>query len=195
MENLMKNKGLIALLVIILIVVITIGNFLGTYNSLQLLDESVNSNWAQVENQLQRRSDLIPNLVNTVKGYASHEKSIFVEVADARSRLSGAVKNKDIKGVNQANNEFNGALSRLLAIAENYPQLKADQNFIALQDEIAGTENRLAVARMDYNNSVKTINATIRTFPTNIIANISGIKAREYFQVQESAKQAPVVKF
>lgn len=195
MENLMKNKGLIILLVIILIIVAVIGSFFGTYNKLQLLDESVNSNWAQVENQLQRRSDLIPNLVNTVKGYAAHEKSIFVEVADARSRLSGAVKSKDVKGVSQANNEFNGALSRLLAIAENYPQLKADQNFIALQDEIAGTENRLAVARMDYNNSVQTINATIRTFPTNVIASISGIKAREYFQVEESAKQAPVVKF
>lgn len=191
----MKNKGLITLLVIILILVAIIGGFFSTYNRLQLLDESVNSNWAQVENQLQRRSDLIPNLVATVKGYAAHEKSIFVDIAEARAKLSGAVQSKDVKGVSQANTQFNGALSRLLAIAENYPQLKADQNFIALQDEIAGTENRLAVARMDYNNSVQTLNSVIRTFPTNIIANMSGIKAREYFKVEENAKEAPVVKF
>lgn len=191
----MKNKGLIALLVIILILLITIGGFFSTYNRLQLLDENVNSNWAQVENQLQRRSDLIPNLVATVKGYAAHEKSIFVDIAEARAKLSGAVQSKDVKGVSQANTQFNGALSRLLAIAENYPQLKADQNFIALQDEIAGTENRLAVARMDYNNSVQTLNSIIRTFPTNIIANMSGIKEREYFKVEETAKEAPVVKF
>lgn len=191
----MQNKGLIITLSIILVILFIIGSFFGTYNKLQILDETVNSSWAQVENQLKRRNDLIPNLVNTVKGYAGHEKSIFVEVADARSRLAGAVKNKDVKGVSQANGEFSGALSRLLAIAENYPQLKANQNFTALQDEIAGTENRLAVARMDYNTSVKTINATIRTFPTNIIARISGIEAREYFEIEESEKAAPEVKF
>ena len=189
------NKGLIAITSIVIIVLLIVSSFMGTYNKLQVMDESVNSSWAQIENQLQRRSDLIPNLVNTVKGYASHEKSIFIEVADARSRLSGAVKSKDVKQINQANGEFNGALSRLLAIAENYPQLKADKNFIALQDEITGTENRLAVARMDYNESVKQINATIRTFPTNVIAGISGIKAREYFQIEEAAKSVPVVNF
>jgi len=192
----MKNKGrLITLGVILLLIVATIGSFIGTYNQLQQLDETVNSQWAQVENQLQRRSDLIPNLVNTVKGYAAHEKSIFIGVADARAKLSGAVKSGDMKSVNKANAEFSGSLSRLLAIAENYPQLKADQNFIALQDEIAGTENRLAVARKDYNDSVKSINAIIRTFPTSIIASISGVKSREYFQVEEGKTAVPDVKF
>lgn len=189
------NKGLIIGVSILAVVLIIFGSLIGSYNSLQRLDESVNSNWAQVENQLQRRSDLIPNLVNTVKGYASHEKTIFTDIAESRAKLSGAVQSKDVKSVNQANAQFNGALSRLLAIAENYPDLKANQNFIALQDEIAGTENRLAVARKDYNDSVKVINATIRTFPMSIIAGISGIKAREYFQVEESKKEVPQVKF
>ena len=192
----MKNKGLLITLGVILVLIVgTIGSFIGTFNQLQQLDETVNSQWAQVENQLQRRSDLIPNLVNTVKGYAAHEKSIFIGVADARAKLSGAVKSGDMKSVNKANAEFSGSLSRLLAIAENYPQLKADQNFIALQDEIAGTENRLAVARKDYNDSVKTINAIIRTFPTSIIASISGVKSREYFQVEEGKTAVPDVKF
>ena len=189
------NKGLIIGLSILAIVFIIGGSIIGSYNGLQVLDETVSSNWAQVENQLQRRSDLIPNLVNTVKGYASHEKSIFTDIAEARAKLSGAVQNKDVKGVTQANAQFNGALSRLLAISENYPDLKANQNFIALQDEIAGTENRLAVARKDYNDSVKIINATIRTFPTSIIAGVSGIKSREYFQVEDSKKEVPQVKF
>lgn len=189
------NKGLIIGLSILAVILIIGGSLIGSYNKLQVLDETVSSNWAQVENQLQRRSDLIPNLVNTVKGYASHEKSIFTDIAEARSKLSGAVQNKDVKGVTQANAQFNGALSRLLAIAENYPDLKANQNFIALQDEIAGTENRLAVARKDYNDSVKIINATIRTFPMSIIAGVSGVKSREYFQVDEAKKEVPQVKF
>lgn len=192
----MKNKGLLITLGVVgLLIFMLISGFIGTFNKLQTLDETVNSQWAQVENQLQRRSDLIPNLVNTVKGYAAHEKSIFIGVADARAKLAGAVKAGDMKGVNNANAEFNGALSRLLAVAENYPQLKADQNFIALQDEIAGTENRLAVARKDYNESVKEINAIIRTFPTNIIASIAGVKSREYFQVEETKTAVPDVKF
>lgn len=191
----MKNKGLIILGVILLLIIGFIGSFIGTYNRLQVLDETVTSQWAQVENQLQRRSDLIPNLVNTVKGYAAHEKSIFIGIADARAQLSGAVKKGDMKGINKATGDFNGALSRLLAIAENYPQLKADQNFLALQDELTGTENRLAVARRDYNESVKTINALIRTFPTNIIASIANVKSREYFEVEEGKKEVPNVKF
>lgn len=194
MSNTLKTV-LIVLGIILVIGGGIVSSFIGTYNNLQQLDETVTSNWAQVENQLQRRSDLIPNLVNTVKGYASHEKEIFIGVAEARAKLSGAMQKKDVKGINEANAQFNGALSRLLAISENYPQLKANDNFIQLQDEIAGTENRLAVARKDYNDSVKTLNAKIRTFPTSIIANMSGIKAREYFQVEESKKEAPVVKF
>lgn len=192
----MNNKPLwITLGVILVLIIGLVGGFIGTFNRLQMLDETVNSQWAQVENQLQRRSDLIPNLVNTVKGYAAHEKSIFIGIADARAQLAGAVKKGDMKGINKATGDFNGALSRLLAIAENYPQLKADQNFMALQDELTGTENRLAVARRDYNESVKTINALIRTFPTNIIAGIANVKSREYFEVEEGKKEVPNVKF
>lgn len=189
------KKALIALAIVGVILLIIGGSLIGTYNSLQVMDESITSNWAQVENQLQRRSDLIPNLVNTVKGYASHEKDIFTGIAEARSKLAGAVQKGDVKSVNKANAEFSGALSRLLAIAENYPTLQANQNFIALQDEIAGTENRLAVARRDYNESVKRLNAKIRTFPTNIIAGMAGVDSREYFEVEEAKKEVPQVKF
>ncbi len=191
----MSKNGWIILGVILLLVVSIIGYFVNTFNSLQVLDETVNSQWAQVENQLQRRSDLIPNLVSTVKGYAAHERGIFTEVAQARAKLAGAVKTGNVKGVNEANAGMNSALSRLLAIAENYPQLKANENFIALQDEIAGTENRIAVARKDYNESVKSINAMIRMFPTNIIAAMAGVKSREYFQVEEGKTEVPQVKF
>ena len=191
----MKKTGLYILGGIILVIVLLFGSFIGSYNKLQVMDETVTSSWAQVENQLQRRNDLIPNLVNTVKGYAGHEKEIFTNIAESRSKLAGAVKAGNIGDVNKANAEFSGALSRLLAIAENYPDLKANQNFIALQDELAGTENRIAVARKDYNETVKSLNAKIRTFPTVIIANMAGIKAREYFEVEEAAKQAPDVKF
>lgn len=189
------NKGLVIFLSIVAVLIVVGEIFIGSYNQLQLLDETVNSNWAQVQNQLQRRGDLIPNLVNTVKGYATHEKTVYTDIANARAKLSGAVNNKDVKAASQANSELSGALSRLLMVVENYPTLKANENFTALQDELAGTENRLAVARMDYNESVKTINARIRTFPMSIIAGMSGIKSREYFQVEESKKEAPQVNF
>ncbi|OGH96736.1 MAG: LemA family protein, partial [Candidatus Melainabacteria bacterium GWF2_32_7] len=185
----MKNKSLIALLLVIILLFFVVGSFFGTYNELQVLDESVNSNWAQVENQLQRRSDLIPNLVNTVKGYASHEKEIFTSVAESRSKLSGAMHKGSVQDITKANAQFTGALSRLLAVVENYPQLKADRSFLSLQDELAGTENRLAVARRDYNETVKTLNAKTRMIPTSIVANMIGIKARDYFQVEEVKKE------
>lgn len=191
----MKKTALYVIGGVILALFLFFGSLIGSYNGLQVMDESVTSSWSQVENQLQRRNDLIPNLVNTVKGYASHEKEIFTGIAESRSKLAGAVKSGKIGDVNKANTEFSGALSRLLAIAENYPNLKANQNFIALQDELAGTENRIAVSRKDYNESVKVLNTKIRTFPTVIVANISGIKAREYFEVEESAKKTPDVKF
>jgi len=196
----MKRKGSlntlwIVLGVIVLIIGISVANFIGTYNSLQTLDESVNSSWGQVQNQLQRRGDLIPNLVNTVKGYAKHEKDIFISVAESRSKLSGAVKSGDMKKISQSNTEMTGALSRLLAISENYPQLKADKVFINLQDELAGTENRLAVARKDYNDNVQVINSKIRVFPNNIVAGMIGIKKRDYFEAEESKKAAPNVQF
>ncbi len=191
----MKKTGWIVLGVIALLVIMFAGAFIGAYNNLQLMDENVNAKWAQVENQLKRRNDLIPNLVATVKGYASHEKEVFTNIADARSKLGGAMNKNDVKAIQQSNNELTGALSRLLLIVERYPELKADKQFINLQDELAGTENRLSVARKDYNESVQAINAKIRTFPTSVVAAISGIKAREYFEIDESEKKAPEVKF
>ena len=191
----MKKTGLIIFGVIFLLLIMLVGAFIGTYNNLQLMDENVNAKWAQVENQLKRRNDLIPNLVATVKGYASHEKEVFTNIADARSKLGGAMSKNDMKAIQQSNNELSSALSRLLLIVERYPDLKADKQFINLQDELAGTENRLSVARKDYNESVQALNAKIRTFPTGIIASIIGIKSRDYFEISETEKKAPEVKF
>lgn len=191
----MKNIGLIVFGVVILAVLAIAGYFIGTYNKLQVMDESVTANWAQVENQLKRRNDLIPNLVNTVKGYAKHENEIFTNVSNARAKLSGAMNGNNVKAVQQGTNELNGALSRLLAVVENYPALKADKVFIGLQDELSGTENRIAVARRDYNESVKSINAVMRTFPTSLVASMAGIKQREYFEITEEEKQTPKVEF
>ena len=169
----MKNNTLwIVLGLVVILVLMVFSAFIGTFNNLQVMDESVTSNWAQVENQLKRRNDLIPNLVETVKGYAKHESTVFTNIADARSKLSGAMNSQDVNAVAKSTSELNGALSRLLMIVERYPELKADKQFIGLQDELAGTENRIAVARRDYNESVKALNARIRTFPTNIVAMI-----------------------
>lgn len=186
------KKGMIALIAIVVIVLGAFAWFFGAYNSLVTLNENVNSKWSQVDNQLQRRADLIPNLVATVKGYAAHEASIFTEVADARSRLIGA---KGPAEAAAANDSLNSSLSRLLAISEAYPQLKADANFRQLQDELAGTENRLAVARMDYNNSVQQFNTKIKRFPTVVIAGIAGFSPKEYFRAQTGAENAPTVNF
>lgn len=191
----MKKTGWIILGVVLVLIFMTLGSFVATYNSLQVMDENVNSQWAQVDNQLKRRNDLIPNLVSTVKGYAAHEKAVFTDIADARAKLGGAMNKNDMKGIQQSNSDLSNALSRLLVVVERYPELKADKQFINLQDELAGTENRLAVARRDYNESVKQINAVIRTFPTSIVASISGVKAREYFETPEAEKKAPVVQF
>ncbi|MCG2775641.1 MAG: LemA family protein [Desulfobacterales bacterium] len=190
------NKGLKTLLIIvgiiILIIVIPYSYIKGTYNSLVTMDESVKGAWAQVENQLQRRYDLIPNYVETVKGYAAHEKEVFVKVTEARSKVAGA---GSINEKIQANNQLSSALSRLLVVVERYPELKANTNFIRLQDELAGTENRIAVERRRFNETVKVYNIKIRTFPTNIIAGMFGFEKATFFEVPKERQEAPKVKF
>lgn len=165
------------------------------YNSIQTLDEQASSAQSQIEVQLQRRADLIPNLVNTVKGYAAHEEAVFDTVAAARSRLINSVKSGDPEQMANADQRMTGALGRLLAISENYPNLKADQNFLRLQDELTGTENRIAVARSDYNDAVKSYNAYIRRFPAVLTAKVTGAKQRKYFQATEQAAAVPKVDF
>lgn len=162
------------------------------YNTLVSEKEAVNAAWSQVENQLQRRNDLIPNLVETTKGYASHEKEIFENIANARSRLIGA-GSRDEK-IDAANN-LSSSLSRLLVIAERYPDLKADKQFARLSDELAGTENRLATERMRYNEVVRTYNTSIQTFPTVFMARAFGFQPEKYFEAPKEAQQAPQVKF
>ncbi|HDM90362.1 MAG: LemA family protein [Candidatus Hydrothermae bacterium] len=179
-------------LAIILVVLILFLPFISLYNRLVSLREGVDEKWAQVETQLQRRLDLIPNLVETVKGYAAHEKEVFENIAAARAKLSGARTREEII---EGNRELEGALARLLAIVENYPQLKANETFNRLMDELAGTENRIAVARMRYNETVREYNMTIKKFPTNIIANMFGFREQPYFEAQKGAEEAPKVKF
>lgn len=178
-------------IVVAVIAVIAISIYSG-YNNLVGLNENVNGKWSQIENQLQRRADLTPNLVNTVKGYAGHEQQAIQAVADARAKLGGA---QGPAAKAEANTELTSALSRLLVISENYPNLKADKNFRALMDELAGTENRLAVARKDYNESVQVYNTSIRSLPASIIAGSMGFGPKEYFKADEGAKQVPQVKF
>ena len=184
------NKILIGLGIVVLIVIIS---FIGVYNGIVSKHETITAKWAQVENQLQRRNDLIPNLVNSVKGYAAHEKTVFEDVTNARSQWAkaGSVEDKV-----KAAGAIDSALSRLLFVAENYPNLKADQTFLRLMDELSGTENRIAVERMRYNEAVQDFNITVRVFPGNLVAGIFGYKpATEYFKAEESAKKVPEVKF
>ena len=181
-----------SLLGIVAAIVIVVGMLFSSYNGLVSMNENVTGKWAQVENQLQRRSDLIPNLVNTVKGYAAHETEVFTAVADARAKLGGA---KTVAETNAANSEMNSALSRLLLVAENYPELKSNTNFTQLQDELAGTENRIAVARKDYNDAVQVYNAKIKSLPASLYAGALGFTARDYFKADEAAQKVPQVKF
>ena len=163
------------------------------YNTIQTYDEQVNAAFSQIKVQLQRRADLIPNLANTVQAYAKQERDIFIAVADARSRLSGAIQSGDPQQMADANEALNAPLGRLLAIVENYPQLKSDANFRALQDELTGTENRIAVSRQDYNDAVNRYNAYIRRFPQVLTAKVVRAKARTYFQASAAADTAPKV--
>jgi LemA protein len=156
------------------------------------MDENVKGAWAQVENQLQRRYDLIPNYVETVKGYAAHEKEVFVRVTEARSKVAGA---GSIGEKIQANNQLSSALSRLLLIVERYPDLKANTNFIRLQDELAGTENRIAVERRRFNEMVRVYNTKIRTFPTNVVAGMFDFEKAAFFEVPKERQEVPKVTF
>lgn len=166
------------------------------YNRIQTMDEQATAASHQIEVQLQRRADLIPNLVSTVKGYAAHEDEVFTKVAEARTALLGAIGTHDPEQMAAANAQTTGALGRLLAISENYPQLKADQSFIRLQDELTGTENRIAVSRSDYNQAAQQYNAFIRQFPTVLTAKVIGAKAKPYFEtLTPGAAVAPTVDF
>ena len=187
------KRNLLIAIIVILVVGVGLYSFLkGTYNQFVTLDEAVKSSWAQVENQLQRRYDLIPNLVETVKGYAKQEQNVLIEVTNARARVGGATTVPDKI---TANNELSGALSRLLVVVENYPELKTDKTFIGLMDELAGTENRIAVSRKDYNDVAKTYNTKVKSFPTVLIAGLFGFAPAEYFEASPGSTAVPTVSF
>ncbi|MBW1677522.1 MAG: LemA family protein [Deltaproteobacteria bacterium] len=187
-----QKTTLIVIGVVLLVILIPFGYLKGTYNSLVTMDEGVKGAWAQVENQLQRRYDLIPNYVETVKGYAKHEKEVFLKVTQARSKVAGAGA---ISEKIAANNELSSALGRLLVVVERYPDLKANTNFIRLQDELAGTENRISVERRRFNETVKAYNTKIRSFPTNLIAGTFGFEKATFFEVPKEKQEVPKVKF
>ncbi len=191
----MKRGTVIILIVVAVLVILgfSVYSFVrGTYNSLVNMEETVSGSWAEVENNLQRRYDLIPNLVNTVKGYAKQEQQVLLGVTEARAKVGGATSQGQRM---DAENQLSGALSRLLLVVENYPQLKSDANFRQLQDELAGTENRLAVARKRYNDSVRNYNVMLRSFPQNIIAGMFGFTKKEFFQAPQASQEAPEVQF
>jgi LemA protein len=186
------NTTLIVLGAIGILVLILVLWFVGTYNGLITLSNTVEEKWAQVENQYQRRADLIPNLVNTVKGYASHEEKLFTEVTKLRSQWAGAATREEKIGVARG---MDSAISRLLLVAENYPELKASENFLALQAQLEGTENRIAVERKRYNEAVKIYNIRIKRIPTVFIANILGYEKKAYFEAEAGAEEVPEVTF
>ena len=189
-----KKTLIIVLAVIVFLAIATYSFFVGNYNKFVKMDVAIKSSWAQVENQLQRRYDLIPNLVETVKGYAKQEKDVLVEVTNARAKVGGTA-NAPVSEKIAANNQLSGALSRLMVVVEKYPDLKSNQNFMKLQDELAGTENRIAVERMRYNETVQVYNETIKSFPANFLAGMYGFKEAAFFKVEEAGKAAPKVKF
>jgi LemA protein len=187
------KKGIIVLVVIVLLVLWIGGTFVGHRNEMVRKRETVNAAWAQVDVVLQRRADLIPNLVETVKGFAIHEEKVFGDIAAARAAMAGA---KTPQEKIAANGQIDSALSRLLVVVENYPQLRSNENFLRLQDELAGTENRIAVERRRYNETVQDYNTYISLFPKNIVASFSGFTRNDaYFKTEEGARQAPKVNF
>ena len=186
------KKSSIVVLVLIAIIIIVIAMFVSSYNGIIAKSEEVDNKFATIDTQLQRRGDLIPNLVNTVKGYAKQEQDVINSVTEARTKLAGATTVSDKA---KADEELTGALNRLMVVVENYPYLKSSQNFIQLSDELAGTENRIATARRDYNEAVKEYNLKIKRFPTNIIAGMFGYSKRDYFEASEQSKEVPNVNF
>lgn len=187
-------KGvLVVLAVIVVIALIFGGSFISRRNQMAIKKEAVNAAWAQVDVVLQRRADLIPNLVETVKGFAAQEQTVFGDIAKARSALLGAHSPSEKIA---ANGQLDSALGRLLVVVENYPQLKSNENFLRLQDELAGTENRIAVERRTYNQVVQDYNTFIATFPNSLVASMSGFTRNDaYFKTEEGARQAPKVNF
>ena len=186
------KKSSIVVLVLIAIIIIVIAMFVSSYNGIIAKSEEVDNKFATIDTQLQRRGDLIQNLVNTVKGYAKQEQDVINSVTEARTKLAGATTVSDKA---KADEELTGALNRLMVVVENYPDLKSSQNFIQLSDELAGTENRIATARRDYNEAVKEYNLKIKRFPTNIIAGMFGYSKRDYFEASEQSKEVPNVNF
>jgi LemA protein len=186
------NGKKFAWIVVGVVAVILVLSAIGGYNNLVNLSEDVNNKLSQIDNQLQLRNDLIPNLVATVKGFAAHEEEILKNVSDARAKLAGA---SSVEQMAEGDAELTGALSRLLVVVENYPELKADANFRQLADNLSGTENRISVARRDYNEAATRYNTAIRRFPTNIMARMFGFEKVEYFRAQEGAQEVPKVDF
>ena len=183
------NIGLIAVIAIVIILGLML---VSSYNQIVAKSEEVDNKFATIDTYLQRRADLIPNLVNTVKGYTQHEETIINSITEARQKMVNA---KSISEKSEANDQLTSALNNLNVIVENYPDLKASQNFLSLQDELAGTENRIATARRDYNEAVKDYNLKIKKFPTKMIASMFGYETKEYFQASEQSKEVPNAQF
>jgi LemA protein len=196
----MKTSRIVLIIIVVIAVLFVLRGCKG-YNNMVTMREQVNREWANVENVYQRRADLIPNLVNTVKGYAAHEQGTFIQVTEARSKATSVtidaanMTDADLKRFQAAQGEISSALSRLLAVAENYPDLKANQNFLELQSQLEGTENRIAVERRKFNETATTYNTAIKQFPAVIFAGMFGFKERPYFEAEAGSEKAPEVKF
>lgn len=196
-------KWAIAVIIVLVCLLSIASCYKKTYNSLVSADENVEASWAEVQNQYQRRLDLIPNLVSTVKAAAKHESDVFTQVAEARSKAGGQINVSDeilndpeaFARYQQIQDQLGSSLQRLLAVSENYPELKANENFISLQDQLEGSENRITVARQRFNENAKIYNKIVRAFPTNIIANMSGFEKKSYFTASSQAQTAPKVEF
>ncbi len=203
MTKKVKTGCLIAAGVVILIIIIVIASLIGSYNNMVKLEEGVKEKWSQVENVYQRRYDLIPNLVETVKGYAKHEQETFITVTEARAKAGGTFNISEqvlndpamFQKFQQAQAGLSSALQRLMVVVEKYPELKANQNFLALQDQLEGTENRIAVERKRFNEAARYYNTYIKQFPKMILADMFGFKEKQYFKSTEGAEEAPKVEF